>query len=300
MPPHTLPQELIDTVVSYTHELASALGVCGAMNVQYAVRDGVAYVLEANPRASRTLPFCSKVIGIPLAKVATWVMLGHSLAELRGRGLLPPVPDIMDLDFTAVKEAVLPWGRFPGVDIILGPEMRSTGEVMGIDSDFPRAFAKAQEGAGTKLPRSGAIFITLADRDKPGIIESARTLLELGFGLYSTEGTAELLASHGITATPVAKIDEGKPDVVDLVADGKVDLVFNTPIGRDRYRSDGYQIREATVRHGVPCITTLSGAVAASRGIAAMATEPITVKALQDFHQRPRRAERGASEIQDG
>jgi carbamoyl-phosphate synthase large subunit len=287
MPPHTLSRDLIDTLVSYTEQLASELGVRGLINVQYAIRDGEAFVLEANPRASRTVPFCSKVIGVPLAKVATWVMLGYTLSDLRADGRLPDEIDILSLPFTAVKEAVLPWGRFPGVDIILGPEMRSTGEVMGIDDDFPTAFAKAEEGAGTKLPRSGAIFISLRDYDKEGIVEGARTLVELGFDLYSTEGTAALLASHGVAATSVAKIDEGKPDVVDLVSEGKVDLVFNTPAGRDRYRADGYQIREATVRHGVPCITTLSGAVAAIQAIASMSREPVRVKALQDYHEMP-------------
>jgi carbamoyl-phosphate synthase large subunit len=285
MPPHTLPRSLIETLIGYTESLARELGVRGLLNVQYAVRDGVAYVLEANPRASRTVPFCSKVLGIPLAKVATWVQVGHTLAELRDRGLVPrETPDILALEFTAVKEAVLPWGRFPGVDIILGPEMRSTGEVMGIDADFPRAFAKAEDAAGTKLPRSGAIFITLNDRDKPGIIDSARTLVALGFEIYSTAGTAELLQATGIPATPVAKLGEGSPDVVDLVNDGKVDLVFNTPAGRDRYRSDGYEIREATVRHQIPCITTLTGAIAAVHGIAATANEPVSVRALQDYH----------------
>ena len=287
MPPHTLPRAVIETLVDHTEKLARALGVRGLLNVQYAIRDGSAYVLEANPRASRTVPFCSKVLGIPLAKVATWVQVGQTLADLRERGLLPEqTPDILGLDFTAVKEAVLPWGRFPGVDTILGPEMRSTGEVMGIDSDFPRAFAKAEDAAGTKLPRSGAIFITVNDRDKPGIITSARQLIDLGFEIYATEGTAELLQATGIPVTSVAKIDEGRPDVVDLVNDGKVDLVFNTPAGRDRYRADGYEIREATVRHGVPCITTLTGANAAVQGIAATANEQVSVRALQDFHRK--------------
>ncbi len=285
IPPHTLPRELIDRLVGYTEALAKRLGVRGLLNVQYAVRDGVAYVLEANPRASRTVPFCSKVIGVPLAKVATWVQVGYTLEELRQKGLLGDVPDILSLTFTAVKEAVLPWGRFPGVDTILGPEMRSTGEVMGIADEFGPAFAKAEDAAGSPLPRNGAIFITLNDRDKPGIIESARQLVELGFEIYSTAGTAELLAATGIPAISVAKIGEGKPDVVDLVNDGKVDLVFNTPAGRDRYRADGYQIREATVRHGVPCITTLPGAMAATQGIAAIAKEPVSVRALQDYHE---------------
>jgi carbamoyl-phosphate synthase large subunit len=163
--------------------------------------------------------------------------------------------------------------------------MRSTGEVMGIDADFGRAFAKAQEGAGTRLPRSGAVFITLRDADKPGIVDSAKRLVELGFELYSTEGTAATLRAAGIPVTSVAKLGEGSPHVVDLVDDGKVDLVFNTPGARDRYRADGNEIREATVRHNVPCITTLAGAVAATEGIVASTKEPLSVRALQEYHE---------------
>ena len=285
MPPHTIGDEIVQKLVDHTREIATALGVRGLINVQYAVRDGEVYVLEANPRASRTVPFCSKVIGVPLAKVATWVMLGHTLEDLRDRGLLKPTPWLQDLPFTAVKEAVLPWGRFPGFDTLLGPEMRSTGEVMGIDAEFGRAFAKAQDGAGTKLPARGAIFISVRDRDKEGIVESARRLRDLGFDIYSTAGTAEVLQANGVQAASVAKIDEGKPDVVDLVVEGKVDLVLNTPAGRDRYRADGYQIRTAAVGHGVPCITTLSGAVAAAQGVDAMSSGPLAVKPLQEYHR---------------
>ena len=269
MPPHTLPRELIDTLVGYTEALARELGVRGLINVQYAVRDGVAYVLEANPRASRTVPFCSKVHRRP-AREGRDVGEGrpHARRAARARAAAADVRRTSSASpFTAVKEAVLPWGRFPGVDIILGPEMRSTGEVMGIDADFPRAFAKAEDAAGTKLPRSGAIFITLRDRDKPGDhrqrAHAGRARLR---DLLDGRARRRCCRRTGITATPVAKIDEGKPDVVDLVTDGKVDLVFNTPAGRDRYRADGYQIREATVRHGVPCITTLTGAIAAVAG----------------------------------
>jgi carbamoyl-phosphate synthase large subunit len=284
IPPHTLDPEVIATIVDYTRRLAESLEVRGLMNVQYAVREGSVYVIEANPRASRTVPFCSKVIGVPLAKVATWVMVGHTLQELRDRGLLAPTPRIQDIPYTAVKEAVLPWGRFPGVDIILGPEMRSTGEVMGIDEDFGRAFAKAEDAAGTRLPASGAIFISLRDRDKQAIVEPARRLTELGFDIYSTVGTASFLQSNGVQVTAVAKIDAGKPDVVDLVTEGKVDLVLNTPAGRGP-RADGYQIRTATVRHGVPCITTLSGSIAAAHGIEAAGSGRLGVRALQDYHK---------------
>jgi carbamoyl-phosphate synthase large subunit len=284
IPPHTLDAGIIETIVDYTRRLAEALEVRGLINVQYAVREGSVYVIEANPRASRTVPFCSKVIGVPLAKVATWVMVGHTLQDLRDRGLLAPTPRIQDIPYTAVKEAVLPWGRFPGVDIILGPEMRSTGEVMGIDEDFGRAFAKAEDAAGTRLPTSGAVFISLRDRDKQAIVEPARRLTELGFNIYSTVGTANFLQANGVQVTAVAKIDAGKPDVVDLVTEGKVDLVLNTPAGRGP-RADGYQIRTAAVRHGVPCITTLSGSIAAAQGIEAAGSGRLGVRALQDYHK---------------
>jgi len=231
------------------------------------------------------VPFCSKVLGVPLAKVATWVMLGRSLRWLRDDGLLPETPHIQDIPYTAVKEAVLPWGRFPGVDTILGPEMRSTGEVMGIAADFASAFVKAQDAAGTKLPASGSIFISLRDADKEGIVEAAKQLKTLGFELYATDGTTAYLKERGVETTAVAKIDEGKPDVVDLVDEGKVDLVFNTPAGRDRYRADGYQIRTATVRHGVPCITDTRGRSGRSAGMAAANEGPITVRSLQEYHE---------------
>jgi carbamoyl-phosphate synthase large subunit len=295
MPPHTLGDEPIQTLVSYTKRIAAALGVRGLINVQYAIRDDVVYVLEANPRASRTVPFCSKVIGVPLAKIATWVMIGHSLEELRARGLLAEIPWIQRLPYTAVKEAVMPFGRFPGFDILLGPEMRSTGEVMGIDADFGRAFAKAEDGAGAGLPRAGSVFISMQDRDKDAIIAPAKRLADLGLEIYATVGTAKALEDHGVTATAVAKIDEGKPDVVDLVYDGKIDLVLNTQttsvlhheqrLDRDRNRADGYQIRTAAVLHGVPCITTLSGAVAAVQGIDASAAGALSVRPLQDYHK---------------
>ena len=294
MPPHTLGPQIVATLIDYTHRIAQRLGVRGLINVQYAVRDSIVYVLEANPRASRTVPFCSKVIGVPLAKVATWVMIGSTLTELRDRGLLAEVPSIESLPYIAVKEAVMPFGRFPGFDILLGPEMRSTGEVMGIDADFGRAFAKAEDAAGASLPRAGGVFISMQDKDKDAIIAPAKRLSDLGFDIYSTVGTAKALQDHGVPATAVAKIDEGKPDVVDLVYDGKIDLVLNTQetsvlrhdrrLDRGRYRADGYQIRTAAVLHGVPCITTLSGAVAAVQGIDASAAGTLRVRPLQDYH----------------
>ncbi|HVE92136.1 MAG TPA: carbamoyl-phosphate synthase large subunit [Actinomycetota bacterium] len=284
IPPHTLGPDQIRTVVDHTKAISDALGVRGLINVQYAVRDGVVHVIEANPRASRTVPFCSKVLGVPLAKVATWVMLGRSLEDLRRDGLLPETPWIQDLPYVAVKEAVMPFSRFPGVDTLLGPEMRSTGEVMGIDAQFGHAFAKAEAGAGLRLPTSGAVFISVRNKDKRAIIFPAKRLSELGFDVYSTEGTADVLRRNGVPATPVAKIGEGKPDVLDLVAGGKVDLVINTPIGRGP-RSDGYQIRTAAVVHNVPCITTISGVQAAIQGIEASMGGPLGVAPLQDYHR---------------
>jgi carbamoyl-phosphate synthase large subunit len=294
LPPHTLSDQTVATLIDHTERIAERLGVRGLINVQYAVRDGVAYVLEANPRASRTVPFCSKVIGVPLAKVATWVMLGERLADLRADGRLGDVPAVTELPYTAVKEAVLPWGRFPGTDILLGPEMRSTGEVMGVDLEFGPAFGKSQEAAGTRLPGSGAIFISMRDRDKRAIIFPAKRLMELGFEIYSTAGTAKVLRTNGVPAHTVAKIHEGTPDVVDLVTEGKVDLVLNTPVGR-QYRADGYQIRTASVLHGVPCITTLSGAVAAVQGIESRAGGRLRVEALQSYHRRLTPAQRGGT-----
>jgi carbamoyl-phosphate synthase large subunit len=283
IPPHNLTPEQTDTVIEYTRRIADALGVRGLINVQYALRGGVAYVLEANPRASRTVPFCSKAIGVPLAKVAAWVMAGHTLAKLREQGRLTRAPAMSELPFTAVKEAVLPFARFPGVDTLLGPEMRSTGEVMGIDRSFGGAFARSQAGAGTSLPARGVVFISVRDKDKLGIVESARRLVDLGFELYSTVGTHRFLAENGIPATPVAKIGGGSPDVVDLVSSGKVDLVINTPFGVGP-RADGYQIRTAAVMHGVPCITTLHGGRAAVRGIEAGIKGPLEVTPLQEYH----------------
>jgi carbamoyl-phosphate synthase large subunit len=284
IPPHTLGADELATLVEHTRRIADALGVRGLINIQYAVRDGVPYVLEANPRASRTVPFCSKATGVPLAKIATWVMLGHSLAELRERGLLIERGTASALPYTAVKEAVLPFIRFPGVDTLLGPEMRSTGEVMGIDAHFGEAFAKAESAGGAELPARGAIFISVRNKDKRGIIFPAKRLAELGFEIFATTGTAEVLRRNGVAATEVPKIGEGKPDVVDLVAGGKVALIVNTPMGR-KYRTDGYQIRTAAVAHGIPCITTLSGTHAAVQGIEAKIRGALRVTPLQDYHR---------------
>jgi carbamoyl-phosphate synthase large subunit len=285
IPPQTLSPDALDVIGRHTAALAGALDVRGLLNVQYAVKDGEVYVIEANPRASRTVPFVSKATGVPLAKVAARVMAGATLAELRTEGLLRPPSDA---GHVAVKEAVLPFNRFPTVDTLLGPEMRSTGEVMGIDRSFGLAFAKSQAGAGSPLPTTGTVFLSLADRDKPGGLLAARRFAELGFTLVATAGTAAALRAEGLAvATVVAKVGDDRAgdgaDAVDLIAQGAVDLVVNTPRGRGP-RADGDHIRRAAIRHQVACITTVAAALAAVAGIAEqLANEPI-VRSLQDYH----------------
>jgi carbamoyl-phosphate synthase large subunit len=257
--------------------------------VQFAVKDERAYVLEANPRASRTVPFVAKATGVPLAMVASRAMVGHTLGQLREEGLLPAdcVGRIPTLDHVSVKEAVLPFDRFPGVDTLLGPEMRSTGEVMGVDVTFGLAFAKSQLAAGTRLPDSGTVFLSLADRDKPAGLEVARAFVELDFSIAATLGTAGFLRANGVTVdTLVAKVgEEGvASDAVDLIAQGKVQLVVNTPRGLGP-RADGAHIRMAAVTHHVPCLTTLAAARAAANGVADVRMHPLVVRPLQDLHR---------------
>jgi len=248
------------------------------------VKDGQCFVLEANPRASRTVPFVSKATGVPVAMVAARVMVGETLAGLRREGLLgagAPTPGLV-----AVKEAVLPFDRFPGLDTLLGPEMRSTGEVMGVDATFGLAFAKSQMAAGTRLPSAGTVFLSLADRDKPAGLDLARQYVELGFSLAATLGTAGYLRDHGVPVeTLVAKVgEEGlAADAVELIAGGKVQLVVNTPRGLGS-RADGAHIRMASVVHKVPCLTTLAAARAAAAGIADWAAHPLAVRCLQELH----------------
>jgi carbamoyl-phosphate synthase large subunit len=288
LPPQSLePQVLVD-LDRHTRALADALSVCGLINVQYAVKDGQVYVLEANPRASRTVPFVAKATGVPLAMVAARVMVGQTLAELRTEGLLPAdaVGQIKTLDHVSVKEAVLPFDRFPGVDTLLGPEMRSTGEVMGIDITFGLAFAKSQMASGARLPDSGTVFLSLADRDKPAGLEVARAFSALGFSIAATLGTAGYFRSEGVPVdTLVSKVgEEGvASDAVELIAQGKVQLVVNTPRGLGP-RADGQHIRMASVTYHVPCLTTLAAARAAAGGIADARAHPLVVRALQDLH----------------
>jgi len=294
IPPPTLPSWVVEVIESYTAAIARRLDVRGLINVQYAVIGTTVYVIEANPRASRTVPFVAKATGVPLAKVATRVMLGATLSELRAEGLLrPPVGG-----HVAVKEAVLPFGRFPEVDPALGPEMRSTGEVMGIADTFGKAFYKAELAAGTFLPTAGTVFLSLADPDKPAGLVVAQRFRALGLGVAATEGTAAYLAAFGspvdqvvakVQETVQAKVMEADPaqatlvTAVDLIAAGKISFVVNTPRGR-LGRSDGEQIRKAASLHGVSCVTTVDAALAAVQGLAERDGERLTVRTLQEYH----------------
>jgi len=285
LPPHTLSNAQVRQIRDAVESIARALGVRGLINVQFAIKDGALYVLEANPRASRTVPFVAKATGVPLAKAAARVMVGESIASLREQGFLPS-GDAVDagsrLAHTAVKEAVLPFARFPGVDTLLGPEMKSTGEVMGIDRTFGVAFAKAEEAADARLPRSGTVFVSVRDRDKRAIVLPIKRLASLGFTVIATEGTGAMLARNGVTNEIVAKVGEGSPNVGDMIAAGQVDLVINTPSGSGP-RRDGDYIRTAAVRYGVPSITTLAGVQAAVQGIEELLSAEMTVKSLQEY-----------------
>ncbi|MDQ3769215.1 MAG: carbamoyl-phosphate synthase large subunit [Actinomycetota bacterium] len=277
LPPHSLGGQMLERIREQTRGIARALRVVGLLNVQYAISGGQLYVIEANPRASRTVPFVSKAIGIPLAKMACRIMLGERIADLE----LPDDP--MAGGHVAVKEAVLPFDRFEGADALLGPEMRSTGEVMGLAGDFPTAFAKAQAAAGTALPLEGRAFITVTDGDKPGAVAIASMLHDAGLSIVATRGTAEAIQRMGIPCEVINKLGEGSPHVVDLIEDGDVGLVVNTPTGSGA-RTDGWEIRGAAIARGVPCLTTLSGGLAAARAIAGAHRARSTVTALQDVH----------------
>jgi len=299
LPPVTLGRQQIDAVRDATLKIAQGVGVRGLLNVQFAIGAGILYVLEANPRASRTVPFVSKALGIPLAKAASRIMVGTTIAELKDEGLLPRQDgSIVPLDSpVSVKEAVLPFKRFRTkegliVDSVLGPEMRSTGEVMGIDRDFPRAFAKSQEAAYGGMPTSGTVFVSVSDRDKRAIVLPVLRLQQLGFEILATEGTAEVLNRNGIHARLVAKYSEGKESVgadsgqavetiVDLINADKVDIVINTPSGRSA-RVDGYEIRAAAVAADKPLFTTIAqlGAAVASFDVL---SEGFEVTSLQEY-----------------
>ncbi|HET8525982.1 MAG TPA: carbamoyl-phosphate synthase large subunit [Actinomycetota bacterium] len=290
IPPATLSDEELDEIERITRTLALEIRVRGLINLQLAVKDERIWVLEANPRASRTVPFVSKVTGVPLAKVATSVLLGRSLAELRDEGLVPTDPrHFLHLPYSAVKAAVLPFGRFPGVDTLLGPEMRSTGEVMGIDADPGWALAKALIASGASLPTLGTVFVSVANRDKRSIVYPAKRLADLGFRLLATRGTAAVLERAGVAVTRVAKVSEGGRSVVDLIHEAGVDMVVNTPFGRGP-RTDGSLIRTAAAQAGIPCITTLPGLFAALRGIEALLGTAREPRSIQEWHRRAREA----------
>jgi carbamoyl-phosphate synthase large subunit len=274
LPPRSLSPEILAELERQSKAMALALDVGGLMNVQYAIKEGEIYVLEVNPRASRTVPFVAKVIGEPIAKIAARVMAGESLASF---GLKQK-----QLDHIAVKEAVFPFARFPGVDTVLGPEMRSTGEVIGLDRDFAVAFAKSQLGGGTSVPTSGTVFVSVKENDKARIVESIRNLAELGFAISATDGTQRFLAEHGVTATRVNKVLEGRPHIVDAIKNGGVQLVFNTTEGAQALQ-DSRSLRRAALLHKVPYYTTLSGAVAAAQGIKAYMGGDLEVRPLQSY-----------------
>ncbi|MFM2444969.1 MAG: carbamoyl-phosphate synthase large subunit, partial [Pseudomonadota bacterium] len=274
LPPRSLSPETIRKLEEQTARMALALNVVGLMNVQYALKDGEIYVLEVNPRASRTVPFVAKVVGKPIAKIAARIMAGESLASfnLTAGGF----------DHVGVKEAVFPFARFPGVDTVLGPEMRSTGEVIGLDRSFEVAFAKSQLGAGAKVPTEGCVFVSVRDADKPRVLETMRMLSGLGFRIVATSGTQKYLVSEGVKAEKINKVSEGRPHVVDSIKNGGVQLVFNTTEGAQAL-SDSRSLRRAALLHKVPYYTTLAGAVAASQGIKAYKGGDLEVRALQDY-----------------
>jgi carbamoyl-phosphate synthase large subunit len=285
LPPVSLSPQIIATIREYTKRLALALKVVGLMNVQYAIQRETVYVLEVNPRASRTIPYVSKATGVPLAKVAARLMAGKKLATMN----LPlvwheGVAEIAVHDFYAVKSPVFPFNKFRGVDTILGPEMRSTGEVMGTSTSYGLAFAKAQLAAGQRLPRSGTIFLSVNDRDKKHVGSLGKELAALGFRLTATRGTSAALEAAGVESVEVFKVNEGRPNIVDLVKTAKIDLVINTPLGRESFY-DEKSIRRAAIRYNIPCITTLAAAHAAARGIRALLDQGTEVAALQDLHK---------------
>jgi carbamoyl-phosphate synthase large subunit len=278
LPAVSLSPAALATIRQWSVALAQELQVCGLINLQFAVQNDTVFIIEANPRASRTVPFVAKATGVPLAKIASQLMAGSSLAEL---GLTTePIPPRQ-----TVKEAVLPFKRFPGADTLLGPEMRSTGEVMGIASSFGLAYAKAEIGAGEALPTSGTVFLSTHDRDKSALVPVARRLLEEGFALTATAGTAAALRLAGLPVESVLKVHEGRPNIEDAIRSGRVQLIINTPIGRQAAHDDRY-LRRAALDYAVPTVTTLAGARAAVEAIAALQQHSdVEVTALQDIHR---------------
>ncbi len=278
LPPYLIGDRQVEEMREHTKAFARALGVVGLINVQYAIKDGVVFVLEVNPRASRTVPFVSKATGVPLAKLAAAVMVGRTLDEL---GL----PDELPVAGVAVKEAVFPFTKLPGVDTVLGPEMRSTGEAMGLADSFGMAFAKAQIAADGSLPLEGAIFVTVNDSDKPTVVPIVRRFHELGFRIHATEGTQRYLRARGVPAERVMKVHEGRPNAIDLIVSGEVHLLINTPLGKFT-QADDYAIRRAALMHRVPYTTTMSAASAAGDAIIALRSRTGSVRSLQEWHEK--------------
>ncbi len=276
LPSYSISPKMIDDILAATKAMAKELEVVGLMNVQYAIKDEKLYVIEVNPRASRTIPFVSKATGVPLAKLATKVMMGRSLDEM---GLVTEVVPA----HLSVKEAVLPFDRFPDVDTLLGPEMKSTGEVMGIGFDFGLAYAKAQLGAGQKLPLEGTVFVSVKDNDKEAMVPVARQFMELGFDIVATNGTWRHFESHGITTEKINKVSQGRPHVADAIKNGQIQMVINTGSG-DAPRQDGYTIRRAALKFNIPYATTAAGAIAMCKGVAALVEKTFTVKPIQEYH----------------
>jgi carbamoyl-phosphate synthase large subunit len=276
VPPFMVADRHLGTIRDYTRRIARALQVVGLMNVQYAIKDDTVYVIEVNPRSSRTVPYISKATGTPLAKIAARVAAGRTLADL---GLT----DDLQAAGVFVKSPVFPFVRFPGVDTILGPEMRSTGEVMGGAESFGVAFAKAMIGAGQRLPDTGRVFISVNDSDKQSVLPIARDLIALGFALTGSRGTAAYLRAHGLEVEVIYKVNEGRPNVADCIVNREISLVINTPLGRESFFDDRAVRRAATMAQ-VPCITTLTGATAAVSAISALRSHTLSVRSLQDYY----------------
>jgi carbamoyl-phosphate synthase large subunit len=274
LPPHSLAPEVVEEIGRQSRQLAEALGVVGLMNLQFAVQNGDIYILEVNPRASRTVPFVAKATGVPIAKIAARVMTGAKLSDFD----LAQIPGA----HVAVKESVFPFARFPGVDVMLGPEMKSTGEAMGLDRDFASAFLKSQLGAGTRLPRDGTVFISVKDADKPAMTPLARNLLDLGFALTATGGTARFLAAEGLEVRAIRKVREGRPHVVDAMKSDQIHLVFNTTEGAKAI-ADSFELRRTALVNGIPYYTTVAGCRAAVKAISALLGGQLEVAPLQSY-----------------
>jgi carbamoyl-phosphate synthase large subunit len=275
IPPVSIPQRHIDTINEYTKKIAVEFGVVGLMNIQYAIANDMVYILEANPRASRTVPLVSKVCNISMARLATQVMLGKKLKDLKLKN--------KTFSHFGVKEAVFPFNMYPEVDPLLGPEMRSTGEVLGLADSFGLAYYKAQEATGQRLPAEGTVLITVEQKDKDGVLEVARAFEKIGFKIKASEGTHKFLTGNGIAAERISKMHEGRPNIVDAIKNGEIQLVINTPAGRLSKYDDSY-IRKSAIKYKIPYITTIAAAMAAAKGIAAFRDGHGRAKSLQSYH----------------